>query len=298
MEGPVSSKIYGERKQGHATRSRFYSEISKVVNRPIISLFTSFTHPVMLTDDDATVLEDTLGSMDLSEGLAILINSPGGDILSAERIIRACKEYSRTDDYWAIIPGKAKSAATAVCLGASKLFMAGTSELGPVGPQLTAKIEGERRRLSLRRMVRTYEELFEEAKSLNLEEENMEPYVQQLDNFDAREISQFKSGIEGSESITVKALSECMMRGKSKEKIRENIKVFLEPEETKVHGRPIYYEEAKKCNLNVEKISINSKEWTPIHELYLRLDDLVSSTEAAKCIESENYFFTTSPPPS
>lgn len=74
--------------------------------------------------------------MDLSKGLIIMINSPGGDGLAAERIINVCRSYSGTGEYQVIVPGKAKSAATMVCFGASAIYMSPTSELGPVDPQI------------------------------------------------------------------------------------------------------------------------------------------------------------------
>ena len=76
-----------------------------------------------------------LRSLDLAAGLAVMINSPGGSGLAAERIINVLRSYSGTGEYWAIDPAKAKSAATMVCLGASKIVMGSVSELGPVDPQ-------------------------------------------------------------------------------------------------------------------------------------------------------------------
>ena len=58
--------------------------------------------------------------MDLSKGLALIISSPGGDGLAAERIINVCRHYSETKEYWAVVPNKAKSTARMV-LELSKL---------------------------------------------------------------------------------------------------------------------------------------------------------------------------------
>ena len=60
-----------------------------------------------------------------------MINSPGGSGLAAERMINVLRSYSGIGEYWAIVPAKAKSAATMVCLGASKILMGPASELGP-----------------------------------------------------------------------------------------------------------------------------------------------------------------------
>ena len=62
-----------------------------------------------------------LRSLDLAAGLAVMINSPGGSGLAAERIINVLRSYSGTGEYWAIDPAKAKSAATMVCLGVCRI---------------------------------------------------------------------------------------------------------------------------------------------------------------------------------
>ena len=55
---------------------------------------------------DAEMLENVLRGEDLSNGIALLISSPGGFALAAERMIRILRSYSGTNEYWAIVPGK------------------------------------------------------------------------------------------------------------------------------------------------------------------------------------------------
>ncbi|MGB9804928.1 SDH family Clp fold serine proteinase, partial [Desulfofundulus sp.] len=125
------SRIRLEEKQGHETRKHLLVELENELGHPVLTFFTSFRYPVMIEDEDVKVLEDVLQRIDTSGGFALIINSPGGDALAAERIIRICRSYSGTGEYWAIVPGKAKSAATMICFGASKIFMGAASELGP-----------------------------------------------------------------------------------------------------------------------------------------------------------------------
>ena len=130
----------------------------------------------MLQDDDADMLEGVLQSLDLSNGLALVISSPGGDGIAAERIVNMCRSYSGTGEFWAIVPGKAKSAATIVCFGASKITMGPTSELGPVDPQLN---EGPNV-FSVYNLVASYEDRLKRA--VENSSGNMQPYLQQLEH--------------------------------------------------------------------------------------------------------------------
>lgn len=226
------------------------------------------------------MLEGVLQKTELKQGLALFINSPGGDGLAAERIIRICRSYSGTGEYWAVVPGKAKSAATMACFGASKIFMTPTSELGPVDPQLLLRGGG---RMSAFNVVQSYEDLFGRATRAK---GNLEPYLQQLQKYDARQIQEFKAQLDLAEDIAVRALQTGMMKGKSKAEIRKKIKTFLTPEQTKTHGRPIYRDEARTCGLAIEDAEPKDKPWPKCYELYIRTNNYVL-TQASKCIESE-----------
>ena len=129
MEKSTYSRILEETGQAHATRAELFKQIEGHIRRPLVAFFTSFRHPVDIDDGDADRLQDVLQRMDLSSGLALMLSSPGGNGIASERIINICRSYSGTGEYWVIVPGKAKSAATIICLGASKILMAPTSEV-------------------------------------------------------------------------------------------------------------------------------------------------------------------------
>ncbi|GCC10855.1 serine dehydrogenase proteinase [archaeon] len=241
----------------------------------------------MIEDADADMLEGVLQKMDLSSGLVLLISSPGGDGLAAERIINICRSYSKTNDYWAIVPGKAKSAATMICFGASKIIMGTTSELGPIDPQLTTSENNEVRRFSVYNVVESYDDLFSRAVN---EKGNLQPYLQQLANYDEREIKEFRAALSLSEDIAIRTLAAGMMKGKSEDDIKKKLEIFLTPKHTKTHGRPIYRKEALSCGLKIEPKDVKDKFWKLVYELYIRTNNFVS-TKAAKCIESKDHSF-------
>ena len=286
-QDPVISRVLTEQHQDHETRKNIFLALEDRLSRPVVSFFTSFKFPVMLENADADMLEGILQKIDLSNGLALFISSPGGDGLAAERIIHICRSYSETGEYWTIVPGKAKSAATMVCFGASKIIMGATSELGPIDPQITTSENGVVKRFSAHNIVESYEDLFERAVK---EEKNLEPYLQQLANYDEREIKELRAAISLSEDIAVRALASGMMKGMPEHEIKRKIKIFLTPEQTKTHGRPIYREEPSSCNLTIEPVEVKDRLWEFIYELYIRTDNFVS-TKAAKCIESKSHSF-------
>ena len=84
-----------EKNQGHETRKYIIEKIEKQIKRPLITFFTSFRFPVMIEDADADMLEGIIQKMDRKNGLAILISSPGGLGLAAERIINMGEDHWR-----------------------------------------------------------------------------------------------------------------------------------------------------------------------------------------------------------
>jgi ClpP class serine protease len=236
----------------------------------------------MLEDTDAEVLEGMLQKLDLSEGFALFLSSYGGYGEAAERIVNVCRNASGTGEFWAIIPGKAKSAATMVCFGSSKIWMGASSELGPIDPQLTVVEDGRRKTFSVWNLVKSYDDLFKRAVR---EQGNLEPYIQQLQRYDYREIQEYQAAILLAEDIAIRSLKSGMMRRRSEKTIQSQIKIFLTPQRTKSHGRPIYRDEAATCGLNIEQVEINTKIGQLVYELHVRLNTFVSSN-AYKCMES------------
>ena len=200
-----------------------------------------------------------------------MINSPGGDGLAAERIVNTCRAYSGTGDYWAIVPGKAKSAGTLIAMGASKIMMPLSAELGPVDPQIFLLENGRQRTFSAHGLVSGYDKLFNEAVASS---GHLEPYLQQLNFYDDRDINIYRGLITLSEHISVKVLSSGMMSGKTADEVKSAIEIFLNPGAgTHSHGRPIYANEASACGFTVELLN----EKTPYGKGY------TSYTREPKC---------------
>lgn len=283
MANPTFQKVKEEQKQHHSTRKTLYKQIERLIGLPVVSFCTSFVYPVMIEDGDAEMLEALLRACDLSKGLALIINSHGGSGLAAERMIRVCKSYSGTGDYIAIVPGKAKSAATMICLGASKIIMGKTSELGPVDPQVTITEDKKTSLFSVYNIVKSYENLFDRAVNA---EGKIEPYLQQLSNYDEREIAEYKTALDLSDDIAIRALKGCMLKNMPEDDIKKKIGIFLIPEKrTKVHGRPIYADDASNCGLSIDLRPVNDQLWGLLYELYIRLDNFVSIDRNSKVME-------------
>lgn len=274
--------MVNEVNQAHAVRKPLLESLQKELDRTVISFFTSFTYPVMISDSDAAMLEEVLLNTRTGRGITLILNSPGGDGLTAERIINIFRSYSN-NNFEVVIPHMAKSAATMICFGTKRLIMSDTSELGPIDPQVIISERKDSKLISAHCIVKSYRDLFDKA--VNSKTGRIEPYLQQLQGYNASEIERLMEMQRLSESIAINSLASGMMKNKKEKLIKKKISPFLDPEYTRSHGRPIYWKLAKKSGIFVKHIRNNSSLWKKIWEIYIRTDYFVN-TQASKVIES------------
>ncbi|RKX99112.1 MAG: peptidase [Spirochaetes bacterium] len=112
----------------------------------IISFITQ--PPGNITTDSVMLIVDNLdavttkvkGETKKFKRLDLFLNSTGGSIDAAYKIVKVCREYA--EEFNVIVPLMAKSAATLICLGADEIVMPPVAELGPIDPIITHPSKG------------------------------------------------------------------------------------------------------------------------------------------------------------
>jgi hypothetical protein len=280
----IYQKILDEREQGHGTRIELYEKLEKILGQPVIAIYYNFDAPNgEINDVDVDFLEEILKNYDLSNGVALIINSPGGSGLSAERMITVLRSYCGDAGYITIVPKMAMSAATLVCFGSSKIVMSPTSSLGPIDPQS--------KNGSVFNILKSYKKIFDGAVKLP-KNKNIDPYLQALQSYKPKEIEEYISWMELSKDIAINALKTGMLEGRSEDEIKEQIKMFLNPDEkTKIHSRCIYPTGAKKCGLNIQECKLNSEFWKIVSEINLRLGAHLTESDSANVVETKDHSY-------
>lgn len=270
-------KLHREKSDfGRTKRQDLIKSLEDAFQVQVITYFATFKNiEGSLEDLDVEMLENLLSAEHSSGGILLIINAPGGNGLAAERMVNVCRAYSK-ENFETLVPHMAKSAATMVCFGSNKIHMSATAELGPVDPQIGYMDDsGNAVRISADEFLRSYDTLMEDAQSP--ETTNLEPYLLQLHRYDSRHVEQVRSAKDLAEKMSIKLLQSNMMKGKTDEQIRDEIRVFLSQEETRSHGRMISLDEAKKCGLIVESIELQTQIWHQVWDLFVRSDDAVNS---------------------
>jgi ClpP class serine protease len=279
-------RVRNEVNQAPQLRQRLIAGLEKRLNGRVVTFFTSFGREGgSILDEDAEMLESILAVESQGLPLFLVLNSAGGDALAAERIVNTCRAYSG-EKFEVVVPHMAKSAATMICFGANVIHMSRTAELGPVDPQIPyADDKGKFRTISAEEYVRSYEENRDVAASGKYP--RLEPFLQQLQRYDARLVEQLKSARNLSQNISIRLLQASMMAGRTESEIKKAIDVFLSQEKKSSHGRMISYSEAEECGLKLKLIDLGSELWNTLWELYVRSNWVVSN-QRSKLMESRD----------
>ena len=105
-------QILKEVQQSSDLRKYLLKKISSFFDsRFVVAFYTNFySERGIIRDEDVEMLQNLLLTRQNNSKILLIIDSPGGDPLAAERFIKVLREYSE-NDYGVLIPHMAKSAA-------------------------------------------------------------------------------------------------------------------------------------------------------------------------------------------
>ena len=269
-------------------------EIEVHLNKRIVSYFASEVgkdHVSMINDEDAFIIENLLSVPSEKKDLVFILHSNGGFSLSAERIIDVCKSYckKRNDgsSFLVLIPKRAKSAATVLALGADKIYLRDTAELGPVDPPFTVKHQDSNTQFTpaylhvdaMENILKTsgilsktrFKSLFDNTRAFSgLSSEIRKKFLEQC-NYALYVSAKNELGL--SDSIIDKIAAD---KTSANPNISlENFNIFKDPHVTKSHGRLINLGDLRSNPLCQEKIINRASELFADRATYETVDPLI-----------------------
>ncbi len=235
-----------------------------------------------------------IGEVDI---LRLILNSPGGDGVVAEKIVDMCRNYCKSLEI--IIPNMAKSAATLMALSADKIVMGYCSEIGPIDAQVPIRIGGIPRYISAQSFINAKQKLHKEFDEAVKAKKDVRVALQQIASLNIPFIEQCEKYMGFSKDMVTKNLSNYMFKKyaedkeKLKSKIAKVLEALLSTEKFMVHGRMINAYTAKnELDLNVVSLGKDSSYWKKIWEYYVRADIGLGGRRGekrmAKMIEMKN----------
>ena len=264
-------------------RRKYLESLSAYTKRNTIAYYSAFltkqADGLDISDADMTGFMNALKGMDCSNGLDLILHTPGGSPAAAEAIVRYLRSKFNKD-IRVIVPQMAMSAGTMIACAAKEIVMGKQSSLGPIDPQFSGipaydiKLE------------------FEEAKrDLASNPQNAQYWAIKLQQYPAAFLKTALDAIDLSSILVVDWLGSCMYNKDISEendiirKIEENLN---EHSKSKTHGRHFNMEFCRDIGLKIvemESDNILQDRILSVHHAYLLT---MSSSSVLKIIESQN----------
>lgn len=232
----------------------------------------------------------SIGHVDI---LRLILNSPGGDGVVAEKIVEMCRHYCKKLEV--IIPNMAKSAATMIALGSDEVTMGYCSEIGPIDAQVPIIIDGVPRLISAQSFINARKELLGSFDESIRQNKDVRAILQQIATLNIPFIKQCEKYMSFGKDMVSKYLTKYMFKkyARNKENLVTKIKKVLTDLSSTdmfiVHGRMINAHTAKtSLGLNINSLGKDDNYWKKIWEYYFRADIGLGKTKASKMIESKN----------
>ncbi|HLI52350.1 MAG TPA: hypothetical protein VKU87_11160, partial [Thermomicrobiaceae bacterium] len=138
IEVPAQSPLFRAVNRARYQRQEAIKEIQEATGRKLICYVAD---PVAsIGRDDVMPLMDLLHRIPVGSSLDFLLQTSGGDVDAADKIAGILrKRVGSTGTLRVVVPDYAKSAGTLIALGADRIVMSDSSELGPIDPQIISR---------------------------------------------------------------------------------------------------------------------------------------------------------------
>lgn len=202
-----------------------------------------------ITAEDMNGLMAVIYGMNYTQGLTLVLHTPGGEITAAESFIEYMRsKFPRVE---VIVPTYAMSAGTMIATSSDLVIMGRQSQLGPVDPQMAMPATG--RSVSAHAIVEQFQKAKDEVSanpSLAL------AYAPILQSMGPALVTEANAALEFSKNAVASWLEKYMFRGRSRaaKKARDVAEFLNDRKENLDHGKRIDRELARSKGLVIENL--------------------------------------------
>lgn len=251
-------------------------------NRKLIAYVAKLGSPnPAISSDDIAPFGSMLSATGEVDNLDLMIHSPGGNGVVAEKIVDMCRRYCKKQ-FRVIVPNMAKSAATLISLGADEVVMGYCSELGPIDPQKVISVGGVIQQISAQSFIQARKSLLKELQKSKKQGLDITGYLQQLasSTMDPAFILECEKEVEFAKDFVRKRMPDNMLKVKfpnlnlsqRKRKASDIAKNLTSTNERFIHGRMIGPAECNSIGLNILELKQDDPYWEMIFALYVRAE--------------------------
>lgn len=263
VPGPTKTPLYQAHNAARYQRQAEIKAIQEKTGRLLVCYVAGSHAPI--DRDDAIGFVDLLHNIKPNCDLDLLLHTGGGDIDAAEKLNSIVRAKVGTGTLRVIVPDYAKSAGTLMALGADKIVMSETSELGPIDPQITLT-DGSGNRIST--PVLSYIEAYRIHSAALAADPNDVVAQLMLSKIDPARLVLFNAAVDRATRFAENQLKRGMFRNEGNWSAAAS--QLLDPKRWQSHGQMISWSDAahESIGLVVEYMEPESELWQRYWQLY------------------------------
>lgn len=218
-----------------------------------------------ISSNDIPPFVDLLHDVQRSEPLDLMLQTPGGDVDQAERIVLMCRRRVGEAQFRVIVPDSAKSAGTLIAVAADEIVMGESSELGPTDPIITITTPGgEVMSRPAQSFLDGLNDIVQQVGTGDLSA----AYFPLLDKLDPALIDFCRKALARSEKFALRYLEKHMLKA-NPAKAKEVAAKLKDVQEFLSHGAVIDADRAVEMGLRINYLDPDDDLWQAYWRLYL-----------------------------
>lgn len=262
IPAPEQTPLYRAFEQPRYSRQE---QIKAIEERTAHQLICFIAGPqTSISNNDIPPFVDLLHDVRPHEPLDLMLQTPGGDIDQAERIVVMCRRRVGKAQFRVVVPDSAKSAGTLIAVAADEIVMGEPSELGPTDPIVTITTPGGE---VMSRPAQSFLDGLNEIVRQVGTGELSPAYFPLLDKLDPALIDFCRKALARSEKFAREYLERHMLKG-DPGKAQEVAAKLKDVQEYLSHGAVIDADRAADMGLRVSYLEPDDDLWQAYWRLY------------------------------
>lgn len=254
------------------TRAELIKKLETERKSRVISYITGDRLPfaTKIAGDIVPLLGNLLDGIGKVKKISLLLYTSGGDMLAPIRIVKLIRNHC--DEFEVLVPYKAHSAGTLICLGADIIVMSNLGELTPVDPTTGHPFNPQNPSNPQQKLEVSVEDLnsyllFAKEKAEVKSEQMIDAYKLLVEKLHPLSIGNAYRAYRMAHLLTERLLWLHMDKEKDGEKIKKIVKEITG--DITIHAYPIDRDEAADLGLRIEKAADElDKSMCQIYENY------------------------------
>lgn len=261
-------------------RRKYLKKVSEITGRNTIAYYSGWlqkpTAPgTAVGDKDKSGFMLAINKLDRTQGLDLILHTPGGDIAATESLVDYL--YSMYDkDIRVIVPQISMSAGTMIAFASKEIVMGKHSNLGPIDPQMGG--------LACQAVLNEFEQAKQDVKQ-NPHSAALWQVI--ISKYHPTFLGACKQAIEWSEKMVSDWLEYNMCNG-DKNKVKKIVSTFSNHSVQKSHARHISKKECVEVGLVISDLESNQELQDAVLTTHHAFMHTFSNTHCVKIIENHN----------